>query len=125
MSPPMNWGPGISEFVSEPIIVNVSWYDKIIDLVNENCQIIIHPNPAKDKFSIIIKTRKKENFIIELVDIQGRIVYYNELKDVSSYNDEIDVSEFAKGVYYLRLVLSGVESVKTEKEIRVKKLVIQ
>ena len=79
--------------------------------------INIYPNPNKGVFNLAVNTPDKCNLVIELMNVYGQIVYKNYVKNILKFNDEIDVSELSKGVYYLRL--------KTENGIRVKKLIIQ
>jgi type IX secretion system substrate protein len=52
---------------------------------------------------------------IELVNVQGEVIYSHRADDVTSFTGDVDVTEFAKGVYYLR-VFNG-EEVKVEKVI--------
>ena len=54
---------------------------------------------------------------IELMNTQGQIIYRNDVKTISSYNETIDVDGFAKGVYFLR--------VNTGKAVKVKKVLIE
>ncbi len=86
------------------------------DLVGLNEQIYIYPNPNKGIFNIVVKTGEKTDLIIELMNIQGQIVYRNNIKGVLTFIDEIDVSEFAGGIYYLR--------VNTGKQVKVEKVVV-
>ncbi len=79
--------------------------------------INIYPNPNNGVFNLAINVPDKCNLIIELMNVYGQVVYKNYVKSIFKFNDEIDVSELSKGVYYLRL--------RTENEIGVKKLIIQ
>ena len=79
--------------------------------------INIYPNPNNGVFNLTVNTPDKCNLFIELMNVYGQIVYKNYVKNILKFNDEIEVSELSKGVYYLRL--------KTENGIRVKKLIIQ
>ena len=104
-----------------------------IDLIDEiqvkiiNYKLKIHPNPAKDVFNLTIKTANKCDLTIELMTIQGQTVYsFNSYIKRGRLTHQIDVSEFAKGVYYLRVYsVAKHTGVKTKNGIRVKKLVIQ
>ena len=88
----------------------------ISDFVSLNEQIYIYPNPNKGIFNIVVKTGEKTDLIIELMNIQGQIVYRNNVKGVLTFIDEIDVSGLAKGIYYLR--------VNTGKQVKVEKVVV-
>jgi hypothetical protein len=54
---------------------------------------------------------------LELVNISGQVVYRNQVKAAYSYNEEIDASTFAKGVYYLK--------VNDAKGVKIEKVVVQ
>ncbi len=115
--PPMNFGPGISEFVSEPIIVNVSPATISNDLFNVNSQIRLYPNPNKGEFNIIVNTAAQTDLIIELMNIHGQLIYRKDVKNVNTFKDAIDVSGLGKGIYYLRI--------NTGEQVKVEKVVIQ
>ena len=56
--------------------------------------------------------------IIELVDIKGQVVYrFNSFVKHGRLTHQIDVKEFAKGVYYVR--------VNIDSHVKVEKLVVQ
>jgi Flp pilus assembly pilin Flp len=58
----------------------------------------IYPNPVKSTLNI---TTEKENYEIEIIDIQGKIVYSQKNMGLSK---AINVSNFKKGVYFLNLI---------------------
>jgi hypothetical protein len=49
--------------------------------------------------------------------MSGQTVYRNEVKAVYSLNHEIDVSQYARGVYYLK--------VNNGKELKIRKVLIE
>ncbi len=59
---------------------------------------VIYPNPASN--FIIIKNNSSKNFNLKIFDLTGRIIL---TKDVSNYTEKIDLSEFTKGVYIIRI----------------------
>lgn len=79
-----------------------------------NLAISIFPNPSTNQFTII--TPKIGGSIkVELIDIQGKTVFSNNLNDNSNIVNQhtIDVSNFAKGMYILNLSnLEGKQSLK-------------
>jgi len=70
----------------------------------------IYPNPSNGTFTI----RTSESGIIEVSNLQGKVVYKNTLNSTSQ---AIDLSENAKGVYFV--------SITTYKGVEVQKIVIQ
>ncbi len=106
---------GADTLIKEDYIIVIN-LGGMSDLAGSNEQIYIYPNPNKGIFNIVVKTDKKTDLIIELMNIQGQIVYKNNVKGVLTFIDEIDVSEFAKGIYYLK--------VNTGKQVKVEKVVV-
>ncbi|MDI3480236.1 MAG: hypothetical protein PWQ14_1382, partial [Rikenellaceae bacterium] len=51
------------------------------------------------------------------MNIQGQIIYRNNVKGVSIYKDQVNVSDFAKGIYFLRI--------NTVDKVEIRKIVIQ
>jgi len=67
----------------------------------------VYPNPATDRVSIQIETLEPEAVQITLYDVLGRAVSkisHSEATQHISHN--IDVSNFAKGIYILRITTS-------------------
>jgi hypothetical protein len=64
----------------------------ITELGTTNNELIIYPNPSKNKFQIISKTPNAKK---ELYNSVGQLI-------ISTYSNEIDVSGYSKGVYYLK-----------------------
>jgi len=96
-------------------IKNTSTYDFI---ENENTMIFqVYPNPNNGIFNIVVQTTNKTDLIIELMNIQGQIIYRNNVKGVYIYKDQVNVSDFAKGIYFLRI--------NTVDKVEIRKIVIQ
>jgi hypothetical protein len=77
----------------------------------------VYPNPTTGMFTVSISSAEASDLTLELVNISGQTVYRNEVKSVYSYNEEIDASAFAKGVYYLK--------VNNGDDVKVEKIIIQ
>jgi hypothetical protein len=88
--------------------------------INDNSlasSLTVYPNPTNGQFTVSISNAEATDLTVELVNISGQVVYRNEVKAVYTYNEDIDASEFAKGVYYLK--------VNDGSEVKVEKVVIQ
>jgi hypothetical protein len=88
--------------------------------INDNnlaSSLTVYPNPTEGKFTVSISNAEAKDLTVELVNISGQVVYRNEVKAVYTYNNDIDASSFAKGVYYLK--------VNDGTEVQVEKVVIQ
>jgi hypothetical protein len=82
------------------------------DLANT---LSVYPNPTNGKFTVSISNNEATDMTIELVNISGQVVYRNDVKAAYSYNEDIDASSFAKGVYYLKV--NDGTGVKVEKVV--------
>lgn len=87
-----------SEFSQEECKV----YLEIKNIEGNNLSVSIYPNPTNDKAILTIEGLKKEADII-IYDINGRKL--KQYKINSSQKDlEIDVSDFSKGIYNIKIL---------------------
>lgn len=64
----------------------------------------VYPNPNEGVFTVSFDQREKGNVSIEILDLNGKSLYQEELKDFSgSYRKEIDLSKFGAGTYLVNL----------------------
>ncbi len=78
----------------------------------------IYPNPTKGKFNIVIEGTIHQNFSLDIMNLEGRIVKHQEIfVNQATYSQQIDLSTFSKGVYMVRLMNEGL--------IITKKLIVQ
>lgn len=74
----------------------------IEDFTNEG--ILIYPNPVNHHLNIEFgKTYKKLN--IKLISVEGKLQYQADLLNAS--NHQIEVSDLAKGIYFIQLNIEG------------------
>ena len=85
----------------------------LADAENGAVKAIIYPNPAKDKATLSLSGLTANAKII-ISDLQGRIIQTEDLQ-AGSETYELNTSNFASGVYYIR-VISG-NNVNTQKLI--------
>jgi hypothetical protein len=77
----------------------------------------VYPNPSNGLFTLNVKTTQEEDFNMVVRDVKGKLVYENNVSVNGVYNESMDFSHLAKGVYYLQ--------VQSENATRVEKLVIK
>ncbi len=73
-----------------------------INDMNKNNSIKMYPNPNNGEFNIILNSEIEKDYTIELVNVQGQVVFTKSLNDVITHKEEINISNFGSGVYYLR-----------------------
>ncbi len=88
-----------------------------IDFVTSNTSINVYPNPNKGQFTLEVETSINNNIDIQLINVQGQIIETISQENISEYRKQFDVSEYAKGIYYIK--------VNTGEQIEIKKVVIQ
>ena len=70
----------------------------------EESNLSFYPNPVKDLLHVQFRSNSDENVLIQLIDIQGKIVYRQNLKSRAGINyTDIEVGSFQKGIYLCRL----------------------
>lgn len=91
-------------------------FDNLISNVTEpeskNTIFNLYPNPANDKITIT-NVQDSENTTINILNIQGKQVMYNQFRDQN--NMEFEISNLPMGIYFIE--------VKSEYGIAVKKFV--
>ena len=93
----------------------VSYWNVFDDLYNDDAivgitekpglsnDVSVYPNPATNSLNISVNNKINEDLNIVLTNIQGQVVYNNLVKSVISHHEIIDLSEFSKGIYFLRV----------------------
>lgn len=97
-------------FSTHTVINNGDWWQSVISKLkvadgepvgiakNEihHPKAFIHPNPSKGKFVI---AQVKSNSVVSISDITGKCIFKGRINS----NNEIDLSETAKGIYFLQI----------------------
>ena len=90
----------------------------IDDLIHGNgYTIAYYPNPASEKLNIEITNQLSKDIKIELINVQGQLLYNNQYSKIQNTIQEIDISNYSKGIYYIRF--------KIDDAFYIRKLVIQ
>jgi hypothetical protein len=76
--------------------------------------LTIFPNPSNDKVNIKFAIEGTQNIKIELLSLTGNTLFSETLNNFKgAYAKTLDVSDFAKGIYFLRITAdSGVTNKK-------------
>jgi hypothetical protein len=70
------------------------------------------PNPNDGHFMLSIHTTKTDNYILEIQNMLGQIVYREILNNLGgNYNHEINLTNYGVGVYTIRLINSEKEQI--------------
>lgn len=92
------------------------WYnnDDAVNVTTDLAEnVSVYPNPATTDFTVDFGTANTENTTAQLVDLNGQVIKSIEINNRALIN--IDVAEYAKGVYYLKI--TNGESVSIQKVV--------
>ena len=83
-----------------------------IEFVKEGFSIAAYPNPTKNKINLNVDAKHlQENF--KLMDQIGKCLWDGVISDC---NTEIDLSNFASGIYFIQVGNQNKETIKIVKE---------
>ena len=69
-----------------------------------NIRLNVSPNPTENIFDIKFHSNKKEDYLIEVIDLLGQKVFVDQLKEFYGlYRKQVNLSNNNAGIYFLRL----------------------
>lgn len=75
-----------------------------ISEVDNSVMIAVYPNPSTDNFNVQMNGLDHADVVINVLDVQGKIVYSKTLTNVNgTYTENVDASLFEKGVYAIEI----------------------
>jgi hypothetical protein len=75
--------------------------------------MVVYPNPASDKVSVMINATSSNNAQVNIIDIKGAIVKSINNKLVSGLNVmELSVADLPKGMYFVQVTSNEGTSTK-------------
>jgi len=74
--------------------------------------ISIQPNPVSESFFLEIQNATFNNAEVVIQNPLGQIVYNTDKIDGNYYSDRIDLSNYAEGIYVLRIINGGDQTIK-------------
>ena len=75
----------------------------------------VGPNPVQDMMNVGFSTETSQNFTLQVIDIQGRVLQSRTIEAFAGQNNlDLDMGQFAAGFYYVQL---SSPTVKLDKKI--------
>jgi sugar lactone lactonase YvrE len=108
----------VGEVCDESLIASTRNNSDMVVARNQT-HTLIYPNPAKNTITINFSSQQNSKYILELTELNGKILLHKEIYAVKGVNNTtLDVSRFAKGVYFVNVINSNKEkqSVTLNKE---------
>ncbi len=122
-------GTGIGYVTYNVVVTNASdcegesdieiYFDPCVSVgeLDEEVKLSVYPNPASTVLNINL-SGISESVEYTLLNYQGSEVYQQRVGQLNGYaNKQLNISEYARGIYYLRL--------RTNEEVMIKKVVIK
>ena len=85
---------------------------------NSPPQVSIYPIPVEDVLHVEISTPSTSVFLIELYDLMGQLVYFNEAEGVQIHM-KIPMSQFVSNLFFLKLTNKVNNEVKIVKVLKI------
>jgi hypothetical protein len=95
-------------------VYRTSYHNVLDDLYNNgislgietgslSSSVSVFPNPSEGLFTLSVSSAQSTDLNIRISNIQGQVVYRNEVKSALQHEEKIDLSRYAKGMYFLRV----------------------
>ena len=95
-------------------VYRTSFYNVLNDVYNNGkslgvdvnaltASVNVYPNPSGGEFTLSVTNTQVADLNILVTNIQGQPVYQNRVKSVLNYQENIDLTPFAKGMYFLKV----------------------
>ncbi len=86
--------------------------DVAIEDLYKEYAVNVFPNPASKAISVSIEGLTNKDLNLSISNVQGQVLFAEELSTISeNYQHHVDVSQFANGLYFVRLTLEGQHSI--------------
>ncbi len=93
--------------------INISTVTGIVNEKQESISVNIYPNPNNGLFTLSINAIDNANYIVEIRNILGQIIYSDRLSVFSGdYSKQLDLKEHGSGVYFVSLKTQDSEVVR-------------
>jgi hypothetical protein len=65
--------------------------------------ISLSPNPTADQLNIQLTYKEASNFRLNINNLLGELVYFEDFKDVSTINKSLNIKHLASGIYIVTI----------------------
>jgi len=85
---------------------NATWQTDNVGIENDNAfnEFQLFPNPATNSINISFRSADAKDLTVEILSTSGKMMFSETMDSFTgTYNEKVDVSEFAKGIYLMRI----------------------
>ena len=80
-----------------------------IDEMASKSELLVYPNPSNGQFTIEFSSIPQEQAELKIINLLGEEIYSESISIINnSHRQKLDVSKYAKSIYFLRLNTSGI-----------------
>ncbi len=103
------------EYVKAPKPKMIEYYDEKQAAI----ELTVYPNPTSDIFNVKLNEGALiDNFDVRIYSMSQGLVSYNQFTDRSANSFQIDISDFAPGVYFIEVIDTENEKTYSSKVIK-------
>jgi hypothetical protein len=73
----------------------------------DNSYLLVYPNPVSQNLTLDISLQNQSVLSIKMINMNGQIVYSEEVNKVGSYRKTINVDQYPAGVYFIEAVTNN------------------
>ncbi len=111
----ITFNPNFGKFIDHQFTVG---YTTGIDDISADAYIFVYPNPANDILNVEMDGFTGREYIVELIDSQGKVVRENVFRNSGNeLTHEINLANLNSGIYFLR--------VQNDLQIKTEKIIIE
>jgi len=74
-----------------------------VDISILNTEIKVYPNPSNGIVNLEVANVQATDLNITVINIQGQEVYRNVVKSAVTHKENINLSDFGQGMYFLKV----------------------
>ena len=109
---------GLCQTISDSVFITITDTCKVgikdLSLLGE---LSVFPNPTNGIVTLQIETEQAAKANIQIISMRGEVIYERQNINTLGFNEQFDLSKYAKGIYYLRLI--------SDEESVVKKIILR
>lgn len=109
--------PGFVPYDYDTIVYNVGNIMSLNGLSNKIQHFNVFPNPASDKLNISFNSWSPDEFLVDVLDVTGRVVCHEKLISSPYTNKMIDLKQISNGTYFIRLTSAKGETLTQKFQI--------
>lgn len=98
------YGWAVGNVSRDSLLLTIENCTGLVEFTLED-QITVAPNPSSGVFSFKLENLSGQDIKIEVMDVQGRVIFTQKLETISgNYSNQLDLENHPQGTYYMRFI---------------------